>query len=141
MPKPLNAKYTNKMNKAVMTKQDKNPENINAFIFGPLRLPHSSLLSLVTVFSCPQWGHGLKNVRLSFFLPLTIVICDENCASLKSISTCCPHDLHCISTFFASTLHTTPIQRMLLFYRKKAVIVYLHILFILMHHVRAQLSL
>ena len=108
------------MNKAIITKQDKNPENINALIFGPLRLPHSSLLSLVTVFNCPQWGHGLKNVRLSFFLPLTIVICDENCASLKLISTCCPHDLHSIFTFFASTLHTTPIQLMLLFYRKKA---------------------
>ena len=120
MPKPLNAKYTNKMNNAIMTKQDKKPENMNAFIFGPFRLPHSSLLSLFTVLICPQWGHGLKNVRLSFFLPLTIAICDENCASLKSISTCCPHDLHCISTFFASTLHTTPIQRMLLFYRKKA---------------------
>lgn len=127
MPKPLNAKYTNKMDNAAMTKQDKNPENINAFIFGPLRLPHSSLRSLVTVLIFPQWGHGLKKVRLSFFLPLTIVICDENCASLKSISTCCPHDLHSISIFFASNLNTTPIQLMLLFYRKKASDVYPHI--------------
>lgn len=120
MPKPLNAKYTNKMNNAIMTKQDKKPENMNAFIFGPFRLPHSSLLSLFTVLICPQWGHGLKNVRLSFFLPLTIAICDENCALLKSISICCPHDLHSISIFFASNLYTTPIQLIILFYRKKA---------------------